>query len=75
MGILTELLFELHVAATPDKLNKVSLTHSNTYFSQTSVVKTISEVASQAWFRGVFSGELTLLNHDERYDRNTTHSF
>lgn len=28
VSILTELLFELHVAATPDKLNKVSLTHA-----------------------------------------------
>lgn len=26
VNVLTELLFELHVAATPDKLNKVSRT-------------------------------------------------
>lgn len=26
VSVLTELLFELHVAATPDKLNKVSYT-------------------------------------------------
>lgn len=28
VSVLTELLFELHVAATPDKLNKVSHTHT-----------------------------------------------
>ena len=27
VSILTELLFELHVAATPDKLNKVTTPH------------------------------------------------
>lgn len=30
VSVLTELLFELHVAATPDKLNKVSHTHTHT---------------------------------------------
>uniref|UniRef100_A0A4W6BM63 Family with sequence similarity 114 member A1 n=1 Tax=Lates calcarifer TaxID=8187 RepID=A0A4W6BM63_LATCA len=28
VSVLTELLFELHVAATPDKLNKVTLSHT-----------------------------------------------
>lgn len=28
VSVLTELLFELHVAATPDKLNKVTHTHT-----------------------------------------------
>lgn len=28
VSVLTELLFELHIAATPDKLNKVTHTHT-----------------------------------------------
>lgn len=34
VSVLTELLFELHVAATPDKLNKVSHTHTHTTCTQ-----------------------------------------
>lgn len=30
VSVLTELLFELHIAATPDKLNKVTHTHTCT---------------------------------------------
>lgn len=32
MSVLTELLFELHIAATPDKLNKVKDGHNTTLF-------------------------------------------
>ncbi len=42
VSVLTELLFELHVAATPDKLNKVtlSLTHTHTHIIITMIVRT-----------------------------------